>query len=98
MWDCNGQTNQSWTYTASRQLTVYGTKCLDASSQATGASVDIWDCDGQTDQQWTVNSNGTVADAQSGLCVDANGQGTANGTKLILWTCNGQPNQQWTLR
>jgi lysophospholipase L1-like esterase len=98
LYDCNGQTNQSWNHTASRQLTVYGTKCLDASGQTNGSSVIIWDCDGQTDQQWTVNTNGSVTNARSGLCLDANGQGTANGTRLILWTCNGQPNQRWTLR
>jgi lysophospholipase L1-like esterase len=98
LWDCNGQTNQSWTYTASRQLTVYDTKCLDASGQSNGAPVAIWDCDGQTNQQWNVNTNGTITGVQSGLCLDANGRGTVNGTKLILWSCNGQPNQQWTLR
>jgi lysophospholipase L1-like esterase len=96
--DCNGQTNQSWTYTANRQLTVYGTKCLDASGGANGALAYIWDCDGQTDQQWTVNTNGSITNAQSGLCLDANGRGTANGTKLILWSCSSQPNQQWSLR
>ena len=26
---------------------------------------------------------------QSGLCLDANGAGTANGTKIILWACHG---------
>ncbi len=100
LWDCNSQANQSWTYTASRQLTVYGTKCLDASGQGTGngTAVVIWDCTGQTSQQWNVNANGTITGVQSGLCLDANGRGTANGTRLILWTCNGQTNQQWTLR
>jgi lysophospholipase L1-like esterase len=100
LWDCNGQTNQSWTNTASRQLTVYGTKCLDASGQGTsnGTAVVIWDCNGQTNQQWNVNANGTITGVQSGLCLDANGRGTANGTTLILWACNGQSNQQWTLR
>src|SRR4051812_5278426 len=30
LYDCNGQTNQQWTLTSSKQLTVYGTVCLDA--------------------------------------------------------------------
>jgi hypothetical protein len=34
---------------------------------------------------------------QSGLCVDASGNGTANGTKIILWSCAGSANQHWTL-
>src|SRR4030095_14441614 len=77
LWDCLGGTNQRWTYTAGKQLTVYGNKCLDASGNGTanGTPVIIWDCNGQTNQQWNVNSNGTITSAQSGLCVDASGNG-----------------------
>jgi hypothetical protein len=100
LWDCNGGTNQRFTYTSSRQLMVYGTKCLDASGQGTsnGTQVVIWDCNGQPNQQWTINANGTITGVQSALCLDASGAGTANGTKIILWSCNGGANQQWTLR
>jgi hypothetical protein len=100
LWDCNGQANQSWTYTSGRQLQVYGNKCLDAANRGTtnGTMVIIWDCNGQTNQQWNVNANGTITGVQSGLCLDANGAATANGTRIILWSCNGQTNQQWTLR
>ncbi|MFG2169195.1 arabinofuranosidase catalytic domain-containing protein [Micromonospora chersina] len=98
LWDCNGQANQSWTYTSGKQLQVYGSKCLDASGQGTanGTQVIIWDCNGQTNQQWNVNANGTITGVQSGLCMDASGAATANGTKVVLWSCNGQTNQQWT--
>ncbi|MDQ7803533.1 PQQ-dependent sugar dehydrogenase [Amycolatopsis sp. A133] len=99
--DCTGQaTNQQWTYTAGKQLMVYGNKCLDGSGQGTanGTQVIIWDCHNQVNQQWNVNTNGTITGVQSGLCVDANAQGTANGTKIILWSCGGQANQQWSLR
>jgi hypothetical protein len=100
LYDCSGQSNQSWTYTSSQQLTVYGNKCLDASGRGTsnGTAVVIWDCNGQSNQQWNVNTNGTITGVQSGLCLDANGAGAANGTKVILWACNGQSNQQWTQR
>ena len=100
LYDCNGQSNQSWTYTSSKQLQVYGSKCLDAYGQGTsnGTSVIIWDCNGQANQQWNVNSNGTITGVQSGLCLDATGAGTTNGTKIILWSCGGQANQQWTRR
>jgi hypothetical protein len=99
LWDCNGATGQSWTYTAAKQLTVYGNKCLDASGRGTANNtpVIIWDCNGQTNQQWTVNANGSITGAQSNLCLDATGRGTANGTKIILYACSGQNNQQWTL-
>ena len=35
LWDCSSGANQAWTYTSGRQLTVFGTKCLDANGQGT---------------------------------------------------------------
>ncbi|MGI5240619.1 ricin-type beta-trefoil lectin domain protein [Dactylosporangium sp. CA-139066] len=100
LWDCHGGSNQRWTYTAGRQLTVYGNKCLDASGQGTsnGTAAVIWDCNGQSNQQWNVNANGTITGVQSGLCLDVSGAATANGTKVQLWSCHGGSNQQWSLR
>ena len=100
LWDCNGRTNQRWTYTASKQLMVYGNKCLDASGQGTvnGTAAVIWDCNGQANQQWNLNANGTITGVQSGLCLDATGVATANGTKIQLWGCSGGANQQWSFR
>jgi len=100
LWDCNGNSNQRWTYTSSKQLMVYGNKCLDASGGGTsnGTAVIIWDCNGQTNQQWNVNSNGSISGVQSGLCLDASGAATANGTKIQLYSCWGGSNQQWSLR
>ncbi|NUT48978.1 MAG: GDSL family lipase [Saccharothrix sp.] len=100
LWDCHGQSNQTWTYSAGKQFVVYGTKCLDGYGRGTanGTQVVIWDCHGDTNQQWNVNANGTITNVQSGLCLDAYNLGTGNGTKLVLWSCTGQPNQQWTVR
>ncbi|MFG2051469.1 ricin-type beta-trefoil lectin domain protein [Micromonospora sp. NPDC048935] len=100
LWDCHGRTNQRWTHTTNRTLTVYGNKCLDASGAGTsnGTAVIIWDCNGQANQQWNLNSNGTITSAQSGLCLDAINSGTANGTQLHLWACQGSANQQWSTR
>ena len=100
LWDCHGGSNQRFTYTASRQLTVYGNKCLDANGQGTsnGTTVVIWDCNGQANQQWNLGSNGTITGVQSGLCLDASAAGTANGTRIQLWSCHGGTNQRWSLR
>ncbi|MGI5237939.1 RICIN domain-containing protein [Dactylosporangium sp. CA-139066] len=100
LWDCHGGTNQRFTYTAGKQLQVYGSKCLDANAQGTsnGTAVIIWDCNGQTNQQWNVNTDGTITGVQSGLCLDASGLGTANGTKIQLWQCLNGANQKWSLR
>lgn len=98
IWDCHGGTNQTWTSTSAKQLTVYGgAKCLDATGTTAGAKVAIWDCNGSTNQQWNRNSNGTVTSVRSGLCLDVTGASTAGGTPVHLWDCNGGSNQQWRL-
>jgi alpha-galactosidase len=97
IWDCNGGTNQQWTYTSTNQLQVLG-KCLDAYNNQTtaGTKVVMWDCNGGSNQQWQLNADGTITGVQSGLCLDVTGAGTANGTLVELWTCHGGSNQQWT--
>jgi hypothetical protein len=57
--------------------------------------VSIFDCTGGDHQRWTVNADNTVTNRLSGLCLDVNGQGTADGTGVILWTCSGAANQIW---
>jgi hypothetical protein len=46
-----------------------------------------------------VTSSGNLVNTNSGKCLDAAGQGTANGTRLQIWDCNssGQANQLWTV-
>ena len=43
-----------------------------------------------------MNSDGTIVNVSSGLCLDAYNADHANGTKLVLWSCNGQDNQRWS--
>ncbi|MFG2039143.1 endo-1,4-beta-xylanase [Dactylosporangium sp. NPDC048998] len=95
LYDCNGQTNQQWTYTASKQLTVYGNMCLDAAGSGNASAVQIYSCNGQTNQQWNVNSNGTITGVQSGRCIDV--WGTGNGQQVQIYDCNGQANQKFSL-
>ena len=57
IWDCNGGSNQIWTYTSSGQLTVYSGSsqmCLDAYANQTspGTKVETWSCNGGANQQW----------------------------------------------
>jgi len=95
IWDCNGGANQRWTI--SGQVVQALGKCLDAPlNAAAGSKVQIWDCNGGANQRWTVNADGTISGAQSGLCLDVNGNATANGTAVILWTCTAAANQRWT--
>jgi hypothetical protein len=97
LWDCNGGTNQKWTLTPAKAITVYGNKCLDVNGGATadGTAVQIWDCNGTGAQQWNVNADGSVVNVGSGKCLDATGHGTTPGTALEIWGCNGGNNQKW---
>ncbi|MFJ1958252.1 PQQ-dependent sugar dehydrogenase [Streptomyces microflavus] len=99
IFDCNGQANQLWTFTAVGELRVYGNAmCLDVLGQDTTApaTLQIYTCTGGQNQKWLINGNGTITGAQSGLCLDVTGDGTANSTPVALWTCNGQRNQEWS--
>ncbi|MFE1348042.1 endo-1,4-beta-xylanase [Streptomyces sp. NPDC058757] len=96
LWDCNGRTNQQWTYTAAGELRVYGDKCLDAAGTGNGTKVQIYGCWGGDNQKWRLNSDGSIVGVQSGLCLDAVGAGTANGTPIQLYSCSNGTNQRWT--
>ncbi|TDB82523.1 endo-1,4-beta-xylanase [Micromonospora sp. KC721] len=95
IWDCHTGANQQFTQNAATLQTMG--KCLDVASNApAGTRVQIWDCHGGANQQWNHNSNGTISNTQTGLCLDVNSGGTANGTAVIVWNCHGGTNQRWT--
>ena len=100
LWDCTGGWNQRWSYTNAALVNPQSGKCLNVSGTANGTRVTLSSCTGATAQQWQFRANGNVANVQSGRCLDAVGQGTANGTALQIYDCvaAGQANQQWTLR
>ncbi|ROP41762.1 glycosyl hydrolase [Saccharothrix texasensis] len=98
IWDCNGQANQAWEFSAPGELRVFGgTRCLDVPDQSTtpGARLAIQTCNGQANQRFRANSDGSITATQSGLCLDVENQGTANGAAVLTWNCNGQANQRW---
>ncbi|WP_328653134.1 lectin [Micromonospora sp. NBC_00330] len=99
IWDCNGQANQTWTFTDAGELRVFNNSlCLDAEAGQTsaGTAAIIWSCTGAANQQWRLSSNGSITGVQSGLCLDVSGAATAAGTLVALWNCNGQANQRWS--
>jgi hypothetical protein len=94
IWDCHTGTNQQFTRTG-QTLRVMG-RCLDVPSNAApGARARIWDCTGGANQQWNVNTDGTVSNVQTGLCLDVDGASTANGAAVIVWSCHTGANQRW---
>jgi Ricin-type beta-trefoil lectin domain/Cellulase (glycosyl hydrolase family 5) len=71
LWYCNGGGNQSFNWTAEKELTVYGDMCVTVSGDVVaGSPVMIADCIGALDQQWELNGDLTVSSvADPGLCL-----------------------------
>jgi len=98
IYDCHGNANQRWEFTASGELRTFGgTRCLDAKGQGTtnGTLVTSSTCNGQANQQWRYNANGTISGSQSGLCLDVTSASTAQKAPVQLWACHGNGNQVW---
>ncbi|WP_086837776.1 glycoside hydrolase family 27 protein [Amycolatopsis kentuckyensis] len=101
IWDCDGGTDQAWTFTSAGELTADGL-CLDAEKGATTAGTKLlaWTCHGGANQKFKLEADGSIT--QAGLCVDVTGgdkpAGNVNGTQLELWGCNDDANQNWALR
>jgi hypothetical protein len=96
LWDCNAGGNQSWNWTAAKQLTVYGDKCLTIGGDgaSAGSPAIITACTGAANQAWELAADGSVASvAHPDLCLGA--AGTGNGTAVGVERCDGQADQRW---
>lgn len=98
LWDCSGANHQRFTYTAAKEIRVYGNKCLDVSGggATAGTAVLIWDCNGQGNQKWSLNGDGAIVGAASNLCLVPAGARTDNGAPAQLSTCSGASAQRWS--
>ncbi len=95
LWYCNGGGNQSFNWTADRQLTVYGDMCVAPSGALTvGGTLVIADCAGTPEQQWELNADATISSvADPTLCLAT----PADSWGLVLASCDaGATTQQWT--
>jgi hypothetical protein len=95
LWYCNGGGNQSFDWTAERELSVYGDMCVaPVGGVVAGSSLMIADCTGAPDQQWELNGDltiGSVADPSLCLATPENEWG------LALTPCDATATtQQWT--
>ncbi|MFG1906940.1 ricin-type beta-trefoil lectin domain protein [Kribbella sp. NPDC048928] len=90
LWDCNNGGNQSWNYTAAKELTVYANMCM-----TTGTTVTIETCTGAPNQAWDLNADQTITSpAAPTQCLAA--VGTGNGAPVTTTPCNGSNTQKWT--
>ena len=64
---------------------------------ANGTAVQLYGCNGTGAQQSEPASDGTLRNPQSGRCLDATAESSANGTRLIIWDCHAGANQRWQL-
>jgi hypothetical protein len=98
VYDCNDTVAQQWTASASGELRVLGSMCLDDPSGGTaGAAVTVWTCHGGANQQWAPQADGTVRNVATGLCLDVSGAATDNETPVIVYDCNAGDNQRWSV-
>ena len=97
LWDCKGDANQQFTYTADKEIRIYGDKCLDASGGGTtpGTAVIIWNCSGAANQKWTLKDDKTIVSNTSGLCLAISGGRTDNGGQAEIANCTGTTAQRW---
>jgi hypothetical protein len=93
---CNGNLAQDWTVWSDDTVSAWGL-CLDASGSHAGALAELEDCDGAASQVWTPQSNGSLVDSASGLCLEDPGATTTAGAQLDLHSCSGAADQRWTL-
>jgi non-reducing end alpha-L-arabinofuranosidase len=70
---------------------------ITGASYSNGTDIEWWTCNGGANQQWAAESNGTIVNPASGMCLDDPDWNVTNGTQLDLWACNGGTNQNWTV-
>ncbi|GGM81226.1 RICIN domain-containing protein [Dactylosporangium sucinum] len=112
LWDCTGQTNQSWRLTppsnsdiATPVVAKHSGKCLDVrggpAQTANGAVIEQWTCTGESNQNWTLRDMGSgqyeIIAQSSGRCIQSVNAGTTNLTGIEQWDCTGQPHQLWRM-
>jgi hypothetical protein len=94
LWYCNGGGNQSFNWTADKQLTVYGDMCVAPSGAlAVGGTLVISDCAGTPEQQWELNADATISSVvDPSLCLAT----PADSWGLMLASCDAAATtQQW---
>jgi hypothetical protein len=84
LWGCQAYAvDQHWYHNSNGSLETLG-KCLDIDGDGTaaGTKVELYTCNGVGGQVWQQQSNGSLLNPQSGLCLDDPSGNTANGTQL----------------
>ena len=96
MYDCNGTSAQSWSFTSDGTLTSMG-KCMDPAGGAltNGTPIQLVACNGNPVQRFTLSGAGDLVNISANKCVDVKDWNSANGAALQLYDCSGGSNQKW---
>jgi hypothetical protein len=95
LWYCNGGGNQSFDWTAAKELRVYGDMCVEVNGAVVaGSGLQIQDCTGAAEQQWELNADLTISSvADAALCLAT----PATEWGVALAPCDAtSATQQWT--
>ncbi len=97
LFECQREaTDQQWWHQADLSITTLG-RCLDVkgNTTASGTLVALYDCNGVGGQKWVQQTNGTLLNPQSGLCLTTPAGATTNGTVLDIEACTDGPSQKF---
>jgi len=96
LYTCNDGPGQKWAVNPDGTIKIQGT-CLDMQSNSTlnGGDAELFTCNGGKNQQWSVLPDGELMNANSGKCLDDNGNSTTLGTQLVQEDCARQAGQVW---
>jgi hypothetical protein len=89
---------------ASTAVAQHSQKCLTAPTGPAGTQLQQAACNGLAAQSFQFRPRPgtvdvfTVVNSATGLCLDVNGQSTADGATVIGWSCGAGTNQSFTLR
>jgi beta-glucanase (GH16 family) len=93
---CNSSSAQTWTVGTDGTIRAGG-QCLAVAGSANGTAAKLAACNGTAAQAWQAQTNGQLVNVQSGSCLDASKNSSADLTPLQIWACGGTANELWTL-
>jgi hypothetical protein len=88
--------DQYWWQNGDGSITALN-MCLDVDGNVTtpGTKVELWTCNGVGGQKWVQQTDGTLLNPQSGLCLTDPGGSTSGGTVLDIEACSAASDQQF---
>lgn len=98
LWSCNHSGPQTWTVRADGRLSILSTKCMTplADGSTAGTRIVAADCNNDDAAQiWHQQSDGTILNTASGLCLNVTTFGAT--APFSLAACTGVTGEQWTL-